>query len=133
MAESPLHLILRHVRRLADGPVADHTDAELLKRFSHARDEAAFEAILRRHGPLVWGVCSRRLRDRHAAEDAFQATFLVLVRRAWAVRRPLSNTPTRAACAMAISDWCVRTLRNNPSSPRQAVSTGSRWSFASRR
>jgi RNA polymerase sigma factor (sigma-70 family) len=69
------------------GSAAGLTDAQLLERFITGRDEgASFEALLARHGPMVLGVCRAVLRDPHAAEDAFQATFLVLVRRARAVR-----------------------------------------------
>src|SRR5207247_3258904 len=53
-----------------------------VRRFRDARDEAAFAALLHRHGPLVLGVCHRILHDPHDAEDAFQATFLLLVRKA---------------------------------------------------
>lgn len=63
-------------------------DPLLLELFRRQGDAAAFEAILRRHGPLVLGVCQRILADRHAAEDAFQATFLVLAQSAASVRRP---------------------------------------------
>jgi RNA polymerase sigma factor (sigma-70 family) len=63
------------------------SDGQLLERFAAVRDEAAFEALLARHGPMVWGVCWRALGQRQAAEDAFQATFLVLARRAAAIQR----------------------------------------------
>jgi RNA polymerase sigma factor (sigma-70 family) len=80
-----LEAVLGILRRTsdADGTV---TDAQLLHRYCHAGDEQAFTELVHRHGPMVLGVCRRWLRDPHAAEDAFQATFLVLVRRARSVR-----------------------------------------------
>src|SRR5262245_20573552 len=80
--------ILRHLRRVAASQRAsDLTDGELLESFAFRRDGASFEALVRRHGPMVLGVCRRVLRHSHDAEDAFQAVFLVLVRRAAAVPR----------------------------------------------
>ena len=66
----------------------ESSDAELLERFARARDHAAFAALVRRHGPMVFGVCRRVLRDPNDAEEAFQITFLVLVRKAGGLRQP---------------------------------------------
>src|SRR5262245_21007962 len=77
----------RLLRRLADPAVAA-PDADLLGRFARHRDEEAFAALVARHGPMVLGVCRRVLGDAHAAQDAFQATFLVLARKAASLRRP---------------------------------------------
>src|SRR5262245_62994028 len=77
--------ILRYLRTVAVSERASQlTDGELLEAFAARRDGACFEALVRRHGPMVWGVCLRVLRNPHDAEDAFQAVFLVLVRRAGA-------------------------------------------------
>ncbi|MFO0961019.1 MAG: sigma-70 family RNA polymerase sigma factor [Isosphaeraceae bacterium] len=76
----------RDLRTLFRGGIqGDLTDRQLLERFANRADPAsedAFAIVLERHGPMVWGVCQRLLPDRHAADDAFQATFLVLARRA---------------------------------------------------
>jgi hypothetical protein len=79
---------LRHLRALfAAGTATGLTDSELLERYTTKRAlsaeaataaEMAFEALVDRHGPMVWGICNRVLGDAHEAEDAFQATFVVL-------------------------------------------------------
>jgi RNA polymerase sigma factor (sigma-70 family) len=84
-----------HYLRSASFPhqKATLTDSQLLASFIERRDEAAVTALILRHGPMVWGVCRRLLGDHHHAEDAFQATFLVLVRRAASIasRELLAN------------------------------------------
>jgi RNA polymerase sigma factor (sigma-70 family) len=70
------------------GDIRALRDDQLLSRFFSERDDAAFAAILERHGPLVYGVCQRVLCDANDAEDAFQATFLVLVRKGGTLRDP---------------------------------------------
>jgi RNA polymerase sigma-70 factor (ECF subfamily) len=75
------------------GSLGELSDGQLLHRFVERREEAVFEAIVGRHGPMVWGVCRRVLHDHHDAEDAFQATFLILARKAASImiREKLGN------------------------------------------
>jgi RNA polymerase sigma factor (sigma-70 family) len=87
MAQEPLLSLLRGLRRLSEHSGGTLTDAELLERFIRQRDEAAFEVLVWRHGPLVLGVCRRLLHREQDVEDAFQATFLALVRRAHTIVR----------------------------------------------
>jgi RNA polymerase sigma factor (sigma-70 family) len=91
MSKLPPELLLHHLRELTRGRAPDDApDAELVRRFAAHRDEAAFAALLRRHGPMVLGVCRRVLGNHADAEDAFQATFLVLARNAPAIRKRAS-------------------------------------------
>src|SRR3954447_14949916 len=83
MAMMQPRAVLQQIDRLFGvGTVAGLSDAQLLARFLDRRDEAAFVALVARHGPMVLAVCRGVLRDPHDAEDAFQATFLILVRKA---------------------------------------------------
>src|SRR5580693_752932 len=85
-------LVVRQLGTLFEGgSAAGLSDRQLLERFATARDEAgeaAFAALVARHGPMVLGVCRQLLGDRHEAEDAFQAVFLVLARRSPSLREP---------------------------------------------
>jgi RND family efflux transporter MFP subunit len=97
MAPEPLNRLIRALHPLAGPDAAGLSDARLVERFVATRDEAAFELLLWRHGPTVLGVCRRTLRHPHDAEDAFQATFLTLARKAGALAR-----------AEAVGSWLYR-------------------------
>jgi RNA polymerase sigma factor (sigma-70 family) len=89
MANGQTSEFIRQLSRtaaLCDG--AGLTDGQLLEAYLTRRDDAALAALVRRHGAMVWGVCRRVLRQYHDAEDAFQATFLVLVRKAASIASP---------------------------------------------
>src|SRR5262245_43650563 len=89
MATSQTIGVIQHLRRtLLLRDRAGLTDGQLLEDYISRRDEAALGALVRRHGPMVWGVCRRVLHNYHDAEDAFQATFLVLVRKASTLASP---------------------------------------------
>jgi RNA polymerase sigma factor (sigma-70 family) len=97
------------MRQLVGADTATQSDRSLLEEFVARRDEQAFAGLLRRHGPLVLGVCRQVLRDPHAAEDAFQATFLVLARKAASVREH-----------QALSAWLYRVALNIARTARAA-------------
>src|SRR5262245_53110508 len=82
MKTTVANIVLGHVRGLVAPAAADVTDAQLLEQFTARHEEAAFAALVRRHGPMVYGGCRRVLHNEHDAEDAFQATFLVLAQKA---------------------------------------------------
>jgi RNA polymerase sigma factor (sigma-70 family) len=105
MTSSPVRKVLHNLRTAAvRRDEAGMTDGELLECFLNSREEAAFEALVRRHGPMVLGVCRRVLGNDHDAEDAFQATFLVLVRKAASVvpREKVANWLYGVACNTAL-------------------------------
>jgi RNA polymerase sigma factor (sigma-70 family) len=94
MTTRSLDRLARALRQTcAAGRLGGSPDAELLARFLDAGDDGAFEALVRRHGPLVLAACRRVLADPADVDDAFQATFLVLLRRASAIRRRRSVGP----------------------------------------
>jgi RNA polymerase sigma factor (sigma-70 family) len=89
MPDGEIHPVVEFIHGLVvDSDLASQTDNELLKRFLINRDENAFEALVQRHGPMVLGVCRRILRNPRDAEDAFQAAFLVFVRKAASIAKP---------------------------------------------
>ena len=88
MPRTQLGAVLEFIRATLTGQgPGGRTDADLLERFVAQRDEAAFTALLQRHGPLVLSVCQRVLGNSEDVDDAFQATFLVLVRKAGSIRK----------------------------------------------
>jgi RNA polymerase sigma factor (sigma-70 family) len=112
------------------GAAGQLSDEELLGRFVARRDEAAeaaFAALVERHGPMVLGVCRRVLGDRHEAEDAFQATFLVLTRKASAIagRGQLANWLFGVACRTALGARTRGTRRKAREQRAQAISGSS--------
>jgi RNA polymerase sigma factor (sigma-70 family) len=105
MATEDRSAVTRYLRRMI-GPAggAGLTDAQLLERFVCRRDQAAFEVLVWRHGPMVLGVCRRVLRHEQDAEDAFQAAFLVLVRKAASIgaRQAVGSWLYRVAYRVAV-------------------------------
>ena len=106
----------RDLRALFEaGSFGGLSDGQLLDRFVARREEVVFEAIIHRHGPMVWGVCRRVLRDHHDAEDAFQAAFLVLARKSASVnpRDNLGNWLYGVAYQTARKARAMRTKRRS--------------------
>src|SRR3954463_1999046 len=92
MLRSNLSSVIAYIRQTAGGTLAAHglSEAQLLARFHSQQDAEAFAALVYRHGPLVRSVCSRVLHHDQDAEDAFQATFMVLASRANTIRKAAS-------------------------------------------
>ncbi len=86
MSNHAIGKVLHFCRALRPRDAAEPTDGQLLGKFIEQGDQTAFETLVRRHGPMVLGVCRRILRNHHSAEDAFQATFLVLARKSLSIR-----------------------------------------------
>jgi RNA polymerase sigma factor (sigma-70 family) len=117
--------LLGHIRRLACATVPA-SDDELLGRFVAQRDEEAFAELVRRHGPMVLGVCRRILRDADAAEDAFQAAFLVLARKAAGLRCGCGLGAWLHGVARRLALECLRAERRR----RRRESEGTRRGHA---
>jgi RNA polymerase sigma factor (sigma-70 family) len=114
MATSSMHWVIQHLRKAAllrEG--AERTDGQLLEGFVSRRETAALEVLVQRHAPMVWGVCRRIVENHHDAEDAFQATFLVLVRKAAAImpRRMVANWLYGVARQTALKARATRAKR----------------------
>ena len=110
MANGRTTEVLGHLSRSVSG----RTDGQLLADYLGYQDPAALAAVARRHGPMVWGVCRRLLRNHHDAEDAFQATFLVLVRKAASItsRDLLANWLYGVAHQTALNARAAATRRS---------------------
>ena len=114
--------VLHQINRLIERHDPDNlSDRELLECFIRWRDEAAFTTLLQRHGPMVMRVCRRVLHDWHAAEDAFQATFLVLARKASSVRRREGVGGWLHGVAYRLSLKALRQARRRPPEPTAAA------------
>ncbi|HYV34771.1 MAG TPA: sigma-70 family RNA polymerase sigma factor [Gemmataceae bacterium] len=116
MPQSSLGDLLTYLRKVCASQEAHHLpDGDLITRFLTNCDQAAFAILVQRHGPMVLSVCQRLLSDGHAAEDAFQATFMVLARRAASVMRsqPLAGWLHGVARRVAVRAAAQTTARQN--------------------
>ncbi len=104
MVNGSTNTALRQVARVfQEGTLTGLSDRQMIERFVDSRDEAAFEVLVGRHGPMVFNVCRQLLRDPHDVEDAFQAVFLVLVRKAGVIRIEGSLGPWLYAVANRVA------------------------------
>jgi RNA polymerase sigma factor (sigma-70 family) len=124
MADTPLDTLMRHVRGLAAGQSGkDRTDGELLRAFSSLGDQDAFTLLTRRHGPLVLAVCRRVLRQLEDAEDAFQASFILLARQAAALARRESVAGWLHGVAFRLASNARRAVQRRRRHERQSPMT----------
>jgi RNA polymerase sigma-70 factor (ECF subfamily) len=138
MATNHISEAVQHLRgRVLPWDRAELTDGQLLEGYIGRREEAAVAALVRRHGPMVWGTCRRVLRNHHDAEDAFQATFLVLVRKAASIaaRELLANWLYGVAHQTALKARATagRNKEREGRSRRPAVSWKSRRKTSTRK
>jgi RNA polymerase sigma factor (sigma-70 family) len=133
MATAQLSGVLRHIRQLAGGAAPERTDWQLLDDFAGRRNEAAFDALIARHGAMVLRVCRRVLGHEQDAEDAFQATFLVLAGGAAKIRRRealagwLHGVARRTAMKAKRSAARRRAREERSRSPESASPPGLLW------
>jgi RNA polymerase sigma factor (sigma-70 family) len=117
-----VHLLKTHFERSVS---VGNSDENLLERFAIHRDERAFEILLDRHGPMVWGVCRRILKRVQDSEDAFQATFLVLVRKARSIRRRRTVSSWLHSVAYRIAlKACAHSERVSTQERKESMRTG---------
>ena len=136
MANGPLSLVLRHIRRIAGATMAnDIRDDQLLQRFIVARDEEAFGVLMTRHGPMVLRLCRRLLGEEQEAEDAFQAVFFVLARRAESVRQHdcLAGWLHRVAWRIAVRARQAAAKRRTVALPQEVAGNADPVAEAGRR
>jgi RNA polymerase sigma factor (sigma-70 family) len=134
MSTMPMSEVLLHLRSVVLPDGGDLTDGQLLECFVNRRQPPALEALVRRHAPMVWGVCRRVLGNHHDAEDAFQATFLVLVRKGASVhpREKIGNWLYGVAHQTALKARASRARRQErerpvPEMPEPAVKEPEHW------
>jgi RNA polymerase sigma factor (sigma-70 family) len=128
MAKTASSPILQLIRRVCGDPRGEGSpDQELLRRFLGERDEAAFETLLRRHGPMVLDVCRGVLGNEADAEDAFQATFLILARKAESIRKAASLASFLHGVAYRIAlkarDGSARRQKHEARAPQRSTTT----------
>src|SRR5271163_4228709 len=127
MTNSLLVPLTRYLRKMVDASqVADTEDGNLLERYATHRDETAFAVLVQRYGPLVFGLCRRILQDEQDTEDAFQATFLVLVRKATRISKSTSVGSWLYGVAYRVAlrvkaDRFRRQARDQRGEPRQTA------------